>query len=720
MLITRARLVPLCVVALAAGAGAARAQSSSYPPSTVITDISFDMTTLQQHAPGSDNWIVTWSDDGHQYTSFGDGGGFGGTDNDGRVSMGVARIEGGKDSYVGINVNGGKNPESGNSTWSSTGGKSLGIISIDLSGSGGQRGTLFMYRNGTGSEAGAFEQTELYRSLDHGRSWSYTGVRWTDPGFFSPSFLQFGQDYAGARDEYVYSYAPTNQNTTWEVQPAGEILLFRVRKDQLASPGAWEYFSGTASNPSWSSNLSNATPVFADPANGVMRTSVSYNAPLGRYILITQQVSRFEADDYHIGIYDAPQPWGPWTTVFFGNPRVDLSPSLNSGSKTVFWNLSNKWLSADGRDFVMVYTGPGPDNMGTVEGRFVTVTDTSPPSAPQNLVATGSSDDSIGLSWSASSDPQSGISHYRIRRDGTTVAQPPGTTFVDTGLAEATAYTYQVSAVNGAGLESTAATTVASTLADLTPPALTSVVAGGPNQVTVTFSEPVEVLTATNAANYQIDNGIAVAGAALDAAGLVVTLQTSSHGVGPTYTLTVNGVRDRAAAPNTIASNTQASYTFADQLTISSISVASGEPYVVAQPLSNGSLAYIDRTFGYSNVPQFLLGAQYIRTANDDKQSQGSAFLSFQVNRAVKVYVAHDDRYGTKPSWLQSFLDTGIGISLDVSFTLFEQPFPAGTVTLGGNIEPPETQGYSMYTVIVVADPGGDTAPAPPTGVDLN
>ena len=55
---------------------------------------------------------MTWGADDHLYAAWGDGGGFGGSDSDGRVSMGFARIEGGPENRRGINVNGGKNPES--------------------------------------------------------------------------------------------------------------------------------------------------------------------------------------------------------------------------------------------------------------------------------------------------------------------------------------------------------------------------------------------------------------------------------------------------------------------------------------------------------------------------------------------------------------------------------------------------------------------------------
>ena len=97
-----------------------------------------------------------------------------------------------------------------------------------------------------------------------------------------------------------------------------------------------------------------------------MRTSVAYNKGLGRYLLITQQVDRFRDKNGHIGIYDAPEPWGPWTIVLFAN-AFDIG--LVTHTKTVFFNFSNKWMSSNGRDFVLVYTNE--DNWATVEGRFI-------------------------------------------------------------------------------------------------------------------------------------------------------------------------------------------------------------------------------------------------------------------------------------------------------------------------------------------------------------
>src|SRR5262245_45834671 len=93
-------------------AGVIRAQSHApYSPSPVIRAISWLWETRQAAAIGSDLWPVTWGPDNHLYAAWGDGGGFGGSDSDGRVAMGIARIEGEPDHWRGLNINGGKNPE---------------------------------------------------------------------------------------------------------------------------------------------------------------------------------------------------------------------------------------------------------------------------------------------------------------------------------------------------------------------------------------------------------------------------------------------------------------------------------------------------------------------------------------------------------------------------------------------------------------------------------
>jgi hypothetical protein len=93
--------------------------------------------------------------------------------------------------------------------------------------------------------------------------------------------------------------------------------------------------------------------------------------------------------------------------------------------------------------------------------------------------------------------------------------------------------------------------------ADTTPPSVVGVTASGdPTEVKVIFGERVEAGTgaggAENTANYSLP-GFTLTGAALDAVGMTVTLTvTPDMTNGQGYTLTVSGINDRAAGPNTM------------------------------------------------------------------------------------------------------------------------------------------------------------------------
>ena len=348
-----------CSALLAGAIAASEIAVPPYPSSTRITDVSFNWPTHICLARGSDNWPITWADDGHQYTSWGDGGGFGGTNSDGRVSNGFGRVEGPKNGYLGVNIAGGKNAPYP----APFDGKCYGIISID--------GTLYAWRTGGTSGHSAYTLQELWKSTNHAATWSFTGVRFVqsdfnppaDRGFFAPTFLEFGRDYAGARDEYVYSYATNVKTSSWEVHRPGQITLMRVPKTGIENRSGYEFFAGMAGgNPQWTSTSTARRPVWEDATNGVMRISVSYNAPLKRYFLWTEHTAR---NNGNVALYEAPEPWGPWRTVFFD---FDFASQITSGKGIIYFGFSSKWLSVDGRDFVAVMSVD--DNWDTVEGRF--------------------------------------------------------------------------------------------------------------------------------------------------------------------------------------------------------------------------------------------------------------------------------------------------------------------------------------------------------------
>jgi len=179
-----------------------------------------------------------------------------------------------------------------------------------------------------------------------------------------------------------------------------------------------------------------------------------------------------------------------------------------------------------------------------------------------------------------------------------------------------------------------------------------------------------------------------------------------------TYTLTAIA-RDAAGNTSTSAPVTVTLEANSSGLTITNVTVQSGHPYVVMyEALLPGAQTYIDRTYTFTNIPVSLSGATYIQTANNDKNSTGSSFLSFDVNQPLTVYVAHDDRITPKPTWLNSFTNTGgILITSDTDFVIYSHTFSPGTITLGGNRE--SGKGGSMYSVAVMTDGGtiADTTP---------
>ena len=95
---------------------------------------------------------------------------------------------------------------------------------------------------------------------------------------------------------------------------------------------------------------------------------------------------------------------------------------------------------------------------------------------------------------------------------------------------------------------------------DTVPPTVVRAFNIGPTNVQVVFSEPVEGASATNTTNYVFTGGVLVTGAALDSSNTNVTLTTSLLVYGSNYSIVINRVRDQAAPPNTIASNTLVSF----------------------------------------------------------------------------------------------------------------------------------------------------------------
>jgi CubicO group peptidase (beta-lactamase class C family) len=306
--------------------------AAPYPPSPVIASLSFaPADTILRRATDSDNWPLTWGDDDALYTAYGDGRGF-----DPRVpeklSLGLARVSGSPTDFVGVNIRSATGEQKGDGA---RGKKASGMLMVD--------GTLYMWvRNA--------QNSQLAWSTDHGATWNWCDWRFTT-SFGSPSFLNFGKNYAGARDGHVYIYSADNDSA---YLPADRMVLARVPKTQIRDRAAYEFLARVeGSVPIWTRDITRRGAVFTHPGH-CLRSQVSYNPVLKRYLWwqqlrgtgSDQADSRFSGG---LGIYDAPEPWGPWTTVYF-TTRWDVGPGETGSFPT-------KWMSGDGKTLYLVFSG---------------------------------------------------------------------------------------------------------------------------------------------------------------------------------------------------------------------------------------------------------------------------------------------------------------------------------------------------------------------------
>lgn len=303
-----------------------------YPPSQIIKAISWaPAASIIRRARGGDNWPMTWGDDDALYTAYGDGNGFEPFVPE-KLSMGFSKVTGFPPDLLGANFAAVNGEFRGGGR---AGRKASGLLMVD--------GVLYLLARNLGN-------AQLAWSRDRGATWTWADWKFTT-GFGAPTFLNFAKNYAGARDGYVYVYSLDNDNA---YEPADRMVLARVPKDRLAQPLAYEYFVALDSSgqPVWTKDVAQRGAVFNHRGN-CYRGGVTYNAALRRYLWcqILPHSTHPEGPRFQggFGIYDAPEPWGPWTTAFYAE-NWDVGPGESS-------SLPTKWMSKDGRTVHLVFSG---------------------------------------------------------------------------------------------------------------------------------------------------------------------------------------------------------------------------------------------------------------------------------------------------------------------------------------------------------------------------
>jgi hypothetical protein len=299
-----------------------------YPRSPVIKAVDWaPRESIIRKAAGSDTWPLTWADDDAIYTAYGDGQGFEPRSAE-KLSLGFAKVLGSPGDFSGVNI---RSPSGERRGEGGSGQKASGMLMVG--------GVLYMWeRNACNSR--------LTWSADHARTWTACDWRF-ETSFGCPTFLNFGRDYAGARDNYVYTYSPDGASA---YQAADGMVLARVPRDRILRREAYEFFSGLRPDgaPLWTSDIAARSPVFRH-AGGCCRSTVSFHCQLRRYLwcqTLPSSDARFRGG---FGIYDAPAPWGPWTTAYFSQ-EWDVGPGETC-------SLPTKWMNPDRKTIHLVFSG---------------------------------------------------------------------------------------------------------------------------------------------------------------------------------------------------------------------------------------------------------------------------------------------------------------------------------------------------------------------------
>ncbi len=369
----------------------------------IPTGVVFHKETLYRSDGTGDNWCITWAADGSQVTSMDDGDWL----NTGHYFHNhLYRILGGPDHFTRQNL-----PDYPDLSGEAGSWFGYGVISVD--------GILYSTISKTPGPrwSGPFRGIKLLKSNENGLTWQRVDrrgherkigrlddarnqvdsnemffleefglphQRQTAYPFSYVNFVQNGRDNSAAKDDFVYIYSPEGAHSH-------KLLLARVEKTNLAVRNEWEYFVKFEEHdePLWSADIQRRGYVHEFPEKShdgnyfgwySWLPSVVWNEGLGLYIMVNggtyagHGMTDSDKDYYDswmhtrtgsLGFWYSKTPCGSWHQFFY----TDYWTADDPGNLTYQPKLSSKWISADGREMVLIWS----DAMKNEQGRSHTV-----------------------------------------------------------------------------------------------------------------------------------------------------------------------------------------------------------------------------------------------------------------------------------------------------------------------------------------------------------
>ena len=143
--------------------------------------------------------------------------------------------------------------------------------------------------------------------------------------------------------------------------------LIRAPADNVANSAAHEYFSGSATDPAWSTKAADASSVFDRPGRRVVSCRDLHSGAEALYPC-GGPLENGTPSANKLGIFEAPDPWGPWRTVYYADNFLGLRGGSHLGM-----HFPIKWQSADGRTLWATFSchnNLAPGSCGQYHDRF--------------------------------------------------------------------------------------------------------------------------------------------------------------------------------------------------------------------------------------------------------------------------------------------------------------------------------------------------------------